>query len=87
MQNEVSMMEGVRNTETFICLHADSGEIGHVSAPNRPLVRAKTATPKRAWGVALGADSLTQFTGHLQQPPFPRFSCFPPMTLCAWNHL
>ena len=66
---------------------ADSGEIGHVSAPNRPPFRSKPATPKRAWGVALGADSLTQFTGHLQQPPFPRFSCFPPMTLCAWNHL
>ena len=25
MQNEVSMMEGVRNTETFICLHVEKG--------------------------------------------------------------
>ena len=66
---------------------ADSGEIGHVSAPNRPPFRTKPATPKRAWGVALGGDSLTQFTGHLQQPPFPRFSCSLPVTLCAWNHL
>ena len=83
----VKLREEVQKEAMEGILDADSGEIGHVSAPNRPPFRTKPATPKRAWGVALGGDSLTQFTGHLQQPPFPRFSCFPPMTLCAWNHL
>ena len=67
----------------IMVLAADSGEIGHLSAPNRPLVRAKTATPKRAWGVALDGDSLTQFSGHLQHPPFPRFSPSLPVSLYA----
>ena len=35
-----------RNTERrILSAFADSGEIGHLSAPNRPLVRAKPATP------------------------------------------
>ena len=75
----------------LVLVDTSSGQFGRDT--NDVRIPVKTATcpgqtgHPEGGGMARGRNSLTQFISHLQQPPFPRFSCSLPVTLCAWNHL